>query len=112
MKFHANGALTLGIVLASPRDMSSVPFASTYAEPTVMWRMQRGRHLSAHAVIGFQATGAWVMWFVNNRPVGKRYFEDCDGALRWSDRLKAQNWSVGWRLLADADQSPSSQMES
>lgn len=72
-----------------------------------MWRMRRGRHLTSHAVIGFQGAGAWVMWFVNDRPLGIRDFDDCASAIQWSNRLKAQNWSVGWRVLADVDDPPS-----
>jgi hypothetical protein len=42
------------------------------------------------------------MWFVNDRPLGIRDFEDWESAIRWSDRLQAQNWTVGWRLITDS----------
>ena len=48
-----------GIGLASDRGMPSV--ADRYNEPTVMWRMQRGDGLSAHAVIGPAPEGAIVV---------------------------------------------------
>jgi hypothetical protein len=69
-----------------------------YDQPTVMWRMRRADGMSSHAVITPRATGAVVVWFLNNHPLGSRDFSDWTGALRWSDQLQAQNWSVGWRL--------------
>jgi hypothetical protein len=104
LKIKALSAFCSGIFFANARGMSRASLASTYDEPTVMWRMRRGRHHTAHAVIGLQGTGAWVMWFVNDRPLGIRDFENCESAIQWSNRLKAQNWSVGWRLLTDGDE--------
>jgi hypothetical protein len=104
LKIKANCAVPRGIVFANARGMSRASLSSTYDEPTVMWRMRKGRHLTAHAVIGLQGTGAWVMWFVNDRPLGIRDFENCESAIQWSNRLQAQNWSVGWRPLTDSDE--------
>jgi hypothetical protein len=81
--------------------MGELSPSSSHGEPTVMWRMRRSDGLSAHAVIGLQGRGAWVMWFVNDRPLGFRDFDDCESAIRWSDQLQAQNWTVGWRLVTD-----------
>lgn len=75
-------------------------------EPTVMWRMRRARGLSAHAVLGVNGRAAWVMWFVNDRPIGVRDFDDWHGAVRWSEQMKAQNWAIGWRLASDVDDAP------
>ena len=72
-----------------------------YDEPTVMWRMQRADGRSSHAVIGTGPRGAVVVWFINNRPLGYRAFDDWTTALRWSDQMQAQNWAVGWRLAPD-----------
>ena len=80
--------------------MDEITSASTYDEPTVMWRMRRGDGF-AHAVIGFQGQGAWVMWFINSRPLGVRDFDTLEAAVHFSDLLRAQNWAVGWRLLPD-----------
>ena len=77
--------------------MSHDPVPSTYDEPTVMWRMRRSDGLSAHAVIGFLGAGAWVIWFLNGRPVGVRDFDDWTNAIQWSERMQFQNWTVGWR---------------
>ena len=73
----------------------------TYDEATVMWRMQRGHSLHAHAVIGVTASGTVLVWFVNGHPLGFRDFSDVGAALRWSDQLQAQNWAAGWRLVSD-----------
>jgi hypothetical protein len=81
--------------------MSEIILPSTYNEPTVMWRMQRANGSSAHALIDTVEGTARVVWFVNGRPVGARYFDDSTGAIQWSERLRAQYWTVGWRLLSD-----------
>lgn len=71
-----------------------------YNLPTVMWRMQRA-DASCHAVIAPRSDGALLVWFLNNRPLGHRDFNDWSDALRWSEQLQAQNWAAGWRLSAD-----------
>ena len=71
------------------------------APPTVMWRMQRADGRLCHAVIAPRSDGAVVVWFINDRPMGYREFSDWASALGWSDRLRAQNWAVGWRLPSD-----------
>jgi hypothetical protein len=75
--------------------------ASTYNEPTIMWRMQRGDRMTAHAVIAPTVAGANVVWFVNGRPVGMRDFDDWTGAITWCERIRHQNWAAGWRLTPD-----------
>jgi hypothetical protein len=75
----------------------------TYDEPTVMWRMRRADGLSTHAVIGTEGTVAWVMWFLNGSVVGVRKFDDLTSAFEWTERLRFQNWTVGWRLTQDDD---------
>jgi hypothetical protein len=89
------------MAFASAAGMDEESRSSRHAEATVMWRMRRSGGLSTHAVIGLRERGAWVMWFVNDRPLGIRDFEDWESAIRWSDRLQAQNWTVGWRLITD-----------
>ena len=69
----------------------------TYDEPTVMWRMRRPNGQSSHAVLGFEGRGGWVIWFLNDRPIGIRDFETWQRAFEWSEQLQLQNWSVGWR---------------
>lgn len=75
--------------------------ASTYNEPTVMWRMQREHGLQMHSVIAPTRRGASVMWFVNGRLLGMREFVDWSNAITWSDRIRDQNWTAGWRLLPE-----------
>ena len=78
--------------------------ASTYNEPTVMWRMQREHGLVMHVVIAPTKRGASVMWCVNGRLLGMREFIDWTGAIAWSDRMRDQNWSAGWRPTPDAEE--------
>jgi len=85
-------------------DYDSVFDASaplSYDEPTVMWRMQRPGGQSSHAVLAPKASGAVVVWFLNDRPVGYREFADLAGALRWSELMQRHNWTAGWRLESD-----------
>ncbi len=66
-----------------------------------MWRMRRGDRLDAHAVIVPTEPGAIVLWFVNSRPLGMREFDDWTDAIAWCDRIRDQNWAVGWRVTED-----------
>jgi hypothetical protein len=86
--------------------MSEIAFPSTYNEPTVIWRMRHADGRSAQAVIDPLNSGARVLWFVNDQPLDVRYFADWTGAIDWTDRLRAQQWTVGWRLSDDITQDP------
>ena len=66
-------------------------------ESTVMWRMRRA-DVSCHAVIAPRSDGAAVIWFINDRPLGRRDFNEWGDALRWSEQLQFQYWAAGWRL--------------
>jgi hypothetical protein len=68
--------------------------------------MRRGTSLRAHAVIGLRDGTVWVMWCLNDHVMDVREFDDCDSALRWSNRLRYQSWTVGWRLVAEYDDEP------
>ena len=81
--------------------MSETPTRPSYDEPTVMWRMQRADGQSSHAVIDRRLDGVAVIWFVNDRPLGYRDFDDWTSALLWSERMQAQNWTAGWRLAPE-----------
>jgi hypothetical protein len=70
---------------------------------TIMWRMERADGLCSHATMGVHGGTAAVTWFVNQRPVGSKTFEDWAEALRWCDQLEAQNWSVGWRRAPEPE---------
>jgi hypothetical protein len=52
-------------------------------------------------VIGPHSDGPMVVWFLNDRPIGCRAFDDWTAALRWSDQMQLQNWAVGWRLISE-----------
>jgi len=85
--------------------MSEIACPSTYNEPTVMWRMRHADGRSAQAVIEPRNNGARALWFVNDHPLDVRYFTDWTGAIDWVDRLRAQQWAVGWRLSDDVTES-------
>jgi hypothetical protein len=53
----------------------------------------------AHAEIGSSPSGPMLVWYVNERPLGFRTFDDWTAAIEWSDRLQAQNGAAGWRLV-------------
>ena len=65
-----------------------------------MWRMRRSDGQSSHA-IDPRTDRVIVIWFVNDRPMGVRDFDDWTGALLWSDQMQAQNWTAGWRLAPE-----------
>jgi hypothetical protein len=90
-----------GIAIASARGVSDTTAPLIYNEPTVMWRMERAGGLTTHAVIGSHQDGAILVWFLNDKPAGYRRFTGWSEALRWSDQLQAQNWAIGWRLIAE-----------
>jgi hypothetical protein len=100
-----------GIVLASSWAMGQTP-VSTYDEPTVMWRMRRRDGQTTHAVIRLKGRRAWVLWFLNGRPLGRRDFDDWASAIRWCDQMRAQNWTFGWRLAPERDDVPAKFNES
>jgi hypothetical protein len=82
-------------------DMSEIAFPSTYNEPTVMWRMRHANGRRAQATIEPTNSGTRVLWFMNDRPLDVRHFADWTSAIEWTDRLRAQQWTVGWRLSDD-----------
>jgi hypothetical protein len=92
--------------------MSDIIRPSIYNEPTIMWRMQRADDSSAHALIDTVEGRARVVWFVNGRPMGERYFDDWTGAIQFTDRLRAQCWTVGWRLSDDVTEGPPARSKS
>jgi hypothetical protein len=89
--------------------MIAVP--STYNEPTVMWRMRHRDGRWAQAVIDPRGSVARAQWFVNGRPVDGRIFFDWTGAIAWTDRLRALQWTVGWRLSDDVPEDPDTRSE-
>jgi hypothetical protein len=60
----------------------------------------------AQAVIDPMDSRTRVLWFVNGHPFEVRYFADWTGAIEWTDRLRTQQWTVGWRLSDDITDGP------
>jgi hypothetical protein len=104
---HDLGLLLIGISLASVEStMSEIASPSTYNEPTVMWRMTHRDGRWAQAVLDPLPNGARVQWFVNGHSLAVADFADWTGAIEWSNRLRAQQWTVGWRLSDDIPDPP------
>jgi hypothetical protein len=84
----------------------SVPFPSTYNEPTIMFRMRHADGRWAQAVIEPMNTEVRALWVVNGHPLDIRYFADWTSAIDWTQRLRTQQWTVGWRLSDDIPERP------
>ena len=97
---HSN-RVTLAFCLRSGSHVPEAPWPPLYAEPTVLWRMWRADGRSIHAVIDLSSSRPTLVWYLDDRPLGSRDFDDCTSALRWSDQLQTQNWAVGWRAVSD-----------
>jgi hypothetical protein len=96
-----------GTSLASFKSaMSDIALPSTYNEPTVMFRMRHADGRWAQAVIHPRNIGARALWLVNGHPLEGRDFADWTGAIEWTERLRAQQWTVGWRLSDDITEGP------
>ena len=96
-----------GTSLASfESDMAEIALPSTYNEPTVMWRMTHRDGRWGQAVIDPLTSGARAQWFVNGHPLAICDFADWTSAMAWTDRLRAQQWTVGWRLSEDLPENP------
>jgi hypothetical protein len=92
----------IGISLASVEiAMSETGSPSTYNEPTVMWRMTHRDGRWAQSVINPMTGGVRASWFVNGHRLFVRYFDNWTSAIEWTDRLREQQWTVGWRLSDD-----------
>jgi len=74
--------------------------------------MQRADGSSAHALIDTVEGRARVVWFVNGQPLGERYFDNCTDAIQFTDLLRAQCWTVGWRLSDDVTEGPPARSKS
>ena len=74
-------------------------FVGVQGHGAVRLGWNRGRR--AWAAIDPRHGATRVIWFIDERPLGARYFEDWTGALSWCERLRAQYWSAGWRLTDD-----------
>jgi hypothetical protein len=95
-----------GIALASSTYVPETSPLLSYTEPVVMWRMRRADGQLSHAMMGARSDGATVVWFVNDRPLGYRVFDDWTSALRWSELMQKHNWAIGWRVLSDEETAP------
>jgi hypothetical protein len=96
-----------GFCLASVEiTMSESAVPTSYNEPTVMWRMRHRDGRGAQVVIDPRNIHTRALWFVNGHLLAVRDFADWTGAIEWTERLRARQWTVGWRVSDDIRESP------
>ena len=86
--------------------MSETASPSTYNEPTVMWTMRHRAGRDAKIVIEPMTGETRAVWFVNGHLVAARHFADWTAAIEWTDRLREQQRTVGWRISDDIADGP------
>ena len=77
--------------------MAKLPLKSTYAEPTLMWRLRNsedGRH--AYAIIVPHGSKATAGWFSQATLQESRDFATWHDAMRWLDDTLMTLQSRGW----------------
>ena len=92
-------ALVWQLPLQDDTTMGQPIVKSTYAEPTVMWRLQNsddGRR--AYAVIVPQGWQATAGWFSQGIPQECREFPTWHGAIRWVEAKLVTLQLHGWHL--------------
>jgi hypothetical protein len=79
--------------------MAQPSLKSTYAEPTVMWRLQNsddGRR--AYSVIVPQGSQATAGWFSQGIPQESREFPTWHAAIRWVEAKQVTLQLNGWHV--------------
>ncbi len=71
---------------------------STYAEPTIMWRLRRTDGAGAHAVIIPHGSAASAIWFAEGQPQASQDFATWHDAIYWLDCELARLLLLGWRV--------------
>jgi hypothetical protein len=79
--------------------VAQLPLESTYAEPTIMWRLRNAKDgRGAYSVIvprGSKATAAWFSQGILQESHG---FATWHGALRWTEDKLVTLQSHGWHV--------------
>jgi hypothetical protein len=78
--------------------MPNTRVASTYNEPTVMWRMRHPDGRWGHTVIVPKGSEALTMVIVNGHLKGTRDFNTWDDAIRWTEQMRIQLQAMGWQF--------------
>ena len=92
-----------------PRAHSIVTLKSTYAEPTIMWRLRHsddgGRAFSVIIPLGSRATAAW---FSRGACQESRDFATWHDALYWLEKTRLTLRLSGWAREELSDRQPAS----
>ena len=86
------------MAIADRTVMSPAPVYTTYAEPTIMWRLRRADGCGAHALIIPHGNAATAMWFAEGKPEESRDFTNWHDAIYWLDCELAKLLLVGWQV--------------
>jgi hypothetical protein len=85
----------IGFALRTPTlDMATT---STYAEPTVMWRLRHKDGRVASAIIAPQGVKAYAGWFILGRLEEARHCDSWHSAITWVEQVRLRLTSSGWR---------------
>ena len=69
---------------------------STYAEPTVLWRLRNMDGRVAHSLVIPAGTKATALWFIGSTPQKARDFRNWRGAIDWLNDERATLETSGW----------------
>jgi hypothetical protein len=69
---------------------------STYAEPTVMWRLKHRDGRTAHSLIIPSGSKATAIWFISGAAQKARDFRTWRGAIDWLNDERATLETSGW----------------
>jgi hypothetical protein len=69
---------------------------STYAEPTVMWRLRHKDGRVASAIIVPQGVKAYAGWFILGRLEEARYCATWHDAIVWIEHVRVRLAAAGW----------------
>jgi hypothetical protein len=76
--------------------LTGVTDKSTYAEPTVMWRLRHRDGKTAHALIVPTRSKASAIWFISGAPQKARDFRTWRAAIEWLNDERATLETSGW----------------
>jgi hypothetical protein len=83
--------------LVSPlRTILDVIQPSTYAEPTIMWRLRNRDGRTAHALIVPSGSRATAIWFISGEAQKAREFRTWRGAIDWLNDARTTLETSGW----------------
>jgi hypothetical protein len=92
------------MAIAPLSAVAQPPFKSTYAEPTIMWRILNAKDgRRGYAVIVPQGSTAKAGWFSQGIPQESRAFVTWHAALRWLEAKLVTLEQHGWQVEEPQD---------